>query len=102
MSGARSYHAGLAAEDSVAQRYARAGHQVAARRWRGKSGEVDLIARDGDVVIFIEVKQSRTHADAAEEFIGDEPNGSLTDVRFDVALVDGKGVIEILENAYAA
>jgi putative endonuclease len=117
MSGARSYHAGLAAEDSVAQRYARAGHQVAARRWRGKSGEVDLIARDGDVVIFIEVKQSRTHAEAAahltphqfariyhaaEEFIGHEPNGSLTDVRFDVALVDGKGVIEILENAYAA
>jgi putative endonuclease len=117
MSGARSYHAGRAAEDSVALRYTLTGHQLAARRWRGKSGEIDLIARDGNVVIFIEVKQSRTHAEAAshltpqqfariyraaEEFIDDEPMGSLTDVRFDVALVDGKGVIEILENAYAA
>jgi putative endonuclease len=117
MSGARSYHAGLAAEESVAQRYLAAGQKVAARRWRGKSGEIDLIARDGDVVIFVEVKQSRTHAEAAEhltlrqfdriycaaaEFIADEPQGSLTDVRFDVALVDGGGRIEILENAYAA
>lgn len=117
MSGARSYHAGLAAEETVAQCYMRSGRSVAARRWRGKSGEIDMIARDGDTVIFIEVKQSRTHAEAAqhltqrqltriyhaaEEFIGGEPHGSLTDVRFDVALVDGHGVIEILENAYAA
>jgi putative endonuclease len=117
MSGARSYHTGLAAEESVARCYAEAGREVAARRWRGRSGEIDLIARDGDMVIFVEVKQSRTHAEAAEhltprqferiyhaaeEFISDEPNGSLTDVRFDVALVDGKGAIQILENAYAA
>jgi putative endonuclease len=116
MSGARSYHAGLAAEESVAQCYMRSGRVVAARRWRGKSGEIDLIARDGATVIFIEVKQSHTHAEAAlhltprqfdriyraaAEFMGGEPFGSLTDVRFDVALVDGTGIIEILENAYA-
>jgi len=117
MSGARSYHAGLAAEDQVAQFYARSGRAVCARRWRGQSGEIDLIARDGDDVIFIEVKQSKTHAlavehlsshqmtriyNAAAEFLAGEPKGQLTDVRFDVALVDAKGRIEVLENAFAA
>jgi putative endonuclease len=117
MTGARSYHAGLAAEDQVAQHYMRSGRVIAARRWRGQAGEIDLIARDGAVVIFIEVKQSRSHAfavehltqrqfariyRAAEEFLGGEPAGELTEVRFDVALVNSTGQIEIIENAYPA
>jgi putative endonuclease len=117
MSGARSYHAGLAAEDQVAHLYERSGRAVCARRWRGAYGEIDLIARDGAEVIFIEVKQSRTHARAAEsltrrqmdriyasasEFLAGEPLGQDTSVRFDVALVDGSGCIDIMENAFAA
>ncbi len=117
MSGARSYHAGLAAEEQVAQFYSRSGREVCARRWRGSAGEIDLIARQGAEVIFIEVKQSATHALAAEhltprqmariyasasEFLADEPAGQLTQSRFDVALVDGAGQIEILENAFTA
>jgi putative endonuclease len=101
----------------VEQLYTRSGRPICARRWRGSSGEIDLIARDGAEVIFIEVKHSKTHAQAAErlgsrqmariygaasEFIGGEPAGQLTPVRFDVALVDGRGQIEILENAFAA
>jgi putative endonuclease len=117
MSGARSYYAGLAAEDQVATVYNRSGMAVCARRWRGSGGEIDLIARSGAEVIFIEVKQSATHALAAEhlsprqmariyasasEFLAGEPAGQLTESRFDVALVDGRGKIEILENAFAA
>lgn len=117
MSGARSYQAGLAAESMVEQLYLRSGRSICARRWRGAGGEIDLIARDGAEVIFIEVKQSKTHALAAEhlgerqmarifasaaEFIAGEPAGQLTPVRFDVALVDGVGRIEVLENAFAA
>lgn len=117
MSGARSYHGGRAAEDSVAQFYARSGRSIAVRRWRGRSGEIDLIAREGDGVVFIEVKSSSTHARAAErlgarqqgriyraaaEFLEGEPKGSLTAARFDVALVDAMGRIEIIENAFAA
>ena len=117
MSGARSYHAGFAAEEQVAQLYDRSGRAVCARRWRGSAGEIDLIARDGAEVIFIEVKQSKTHALAAEhltarqmariygaasEFLAGEPAGQMTEVRFDVALVDAVGRIEVLENAYAA
>lgn len=117
MSGIISYHAGQCAEDCVALFYQRAGQTVAARRWRGTAGEIDLIARDGDRVIFIEVKKSRSHAAAAEhlsprqiqriwqtasEFLGTEPKGQDTEARFDVALVDSVGRIEILQNAFVA
>ena len=117
MSGLVSHRAGLAAEAAVARLYERSGRGIAATRWRGTGGEIDLIARDGDGVIFIEVKQSATHALAAEhltprqmariyasasEFLAGEPHGQGTESRFDVALVDAVGRIEILENAFAA
>lgn len=117
MSGATSYHAGLAAEEAVAARYCAEGHATAARRWRSKAGEIDLIARDGDGFIFIEVKRARDFARAAERvsrrqlgriwraaelWLADAPNGANTNARVDVALVDGQGRIEILENVMAA
>ena len=117
MSGAVSYHAGLAAEAAVEEHYTRTGRPICARRWRGAAGEIDLIARDGTEVIFIEVKQSASHAEAAlhltprqiariaasaADFLAGEPHGQLTPARFDVALVDGQGRIEILENAFSA
>jgi putative endonuclease len=117
MSGAVSYHAGRCAEDAVARLYQDRGSVIAANRWRCAYGEIDLIARDGDEVIFIEVKQSRSHAEAALHlssrqmgrimtaatvFVEGEPLAGNTPMRFDVALVDGTGRIEILENAFAA
>ena len=110
-----NYHAGLAAEDIVARSYLARGCTEAARRWRGEGGEIDLIVRDGDSVVFIEVKKSRTHAQAvqrvtrrqmdricmaASEFVGREPRGSLTPMRFDVATVDGAGRVEVVANAF--
>jgi len=56
MSGAISYHAGYAAEEIVADHYWRRGRSVVARRWRGRGGEVDLITRDGDSIVFVEVR----------------------------------------------
>lgn len=109
------YHAGLSAEQRIAQDYERRGFVVARRRWRGAAGEIDLITRDGDDLIFVEVKQSRTIARAAErlnrrqmariyasaeQFLEGEPKGQLTNVRFDVALVDHAGAFEIIENAF--
>lgn len=113
--GRRAFHAGQAAEMRIAQDYERRGFAIARRRWRGRGGEIDLIVRDGTGLIFVEVKQSRSLARAAEslsarqmqriyasaeEFLGTEPAGSLTDVRFDVALVDGQGDLQIIENAF--
>ena len=37
---------------------------------------------------------------SAEEYLGQMPDGSLTDVRFDVALVNGRGEVRIIENAF--
>lgn len=114
--GLANYHAGHAAEASVARHYEDRGIQICARNWRGITGEVDLVGRDGDVVIFVEVKQSRTLDLAAshvtpgqiarifstvEEFVAGEPKGQLTDVRIDLALVDGQGRIDVIENAFA-
>jgi putative endonuclease len=117
MTGLVSHRAGLAAEESVARHYCDAGHAIAAARWRSAGGEIDLIARDGAEVIFIEVKKAATHAAAAQRltrrqmdrlchsaalFLDGEPRGQLTPMRFDVALVDAQGRIDIIENAFAA
>lgn len=115
MRGKLAYHAGEAAEQRIAQDYERRGFTVARRRWRGDGGEIDLITRDDRGVVFVEVKQSRDFAAAAErlsrrqmdricasaaQYLAGEPAGSLTDVRFDVALVDASGAFEIIENAF--
>lgn len=114
--GLTNYLAGHAAEASVARHYEDRGIAICARNWRGITGEIDLIGREGDVVVFVEVKQSRTHDLAAthisraqigrifatvDEFVAGEPKGLLTDVRIDLALVDSLGRIEVVENAFA-
>lgn len=114
--GLTNYLAGHAAEAAVARLYEDRGIAICARNWRGITGEIDLIGRDGDVLVFIEVKQSRTHDLAAshisdaqirrifatvDEFVATEPRGLLTDVRIDLALVDGQGRIDVVENAFA-
>lgn len=117
MGGAVSYHAGAAAEDQVARLYQARGMAIESRRWRGKGGELDLVARDEEGVIFVEVKKSRTHARAAErlssrqigrlfaaasEYLGLTERGLDSPSRFDVALIDSIGRVEILENALTA
>lgn len=109
------YHAGLAAEQIVARDYERRRHTFAAQRWRGKSGEIDLIMRDGGTVIFVEVKKSKSFDAAAlrlqrrqmdrlcrsaSEFLAGEPLGQLTEMRFDLAMVNGDGAVKVIENAF--
>lgn len=115
LTGATANLAGAAAEDCVAAHYGRNGMKVAHRRWRGSAGEIDLVARDGDSLVFIEVKKSRSFAQAAlrlgqkqmrrlcgaaAEFLANEPRGQLTDMRFDLALVNSIGAVHIIENAF--
>lgn len=110
--GARAYNSGAAAEDAVARLYQQAGLELLHRRWRGAGGEIDLILRDTGVIVFAEVKQARSHDAArdslkpaqmarihmaASEFLGTLPGGQLTDVRFDLATVDGSGHCDVME-----
>ena len=112
--GALGHRAGLSAEAQVAQDYQRRGYRVAGQRWRGHCGEIDLILHDGDGLVFVEVKKSRSFdralqrlssrqiarlLRAGEEFAGTQPRGSLTEMRFDVALMNEQGMIRIVENA---
>ncbi|RJE84911.1 hypothetical protein D3P04_11435 [Paracoccus onubensis] len=106
---------GQMAEDRVASRYNAQGYDILARRWRGRAGEIDLICQIGDCLVFVEVKSSRSHACAGErlsrrqmdricraacEFCGDRSAGLLSEMRFDAALVDASGRIDVIENAF--
>lgn len=115
MSGAVSYHSGYAAEDQVARCYERDGARVLHQRWRRQGGEIDLVMEHGGCIIFVEVKQAKSFANAADrvshrqidrirmaaaEYLGVYDHGMDADTRFDVALVDGRGGIQLLQNAF--
>ena len=116
MSGARSYHAGLAAEDIVLRAYEATGHRLRARRWRGLAGEIDLILDSDEGLVFVEVKAAASHeaalhslsprqlsriARAAEEYLGTLSSPGLVAMRIDLAAVDGQGRVEIVPNITA-
>ncbi|MFF3800642.1 YraN family protein [Streptomyces sp. NPDC002134] len=47
-------------EELAARRLAEAGMRVLGRNWRcGRAGEIDIVARDGDVLVVCEVKTRR-------------------------------------------
>lgn len=113
MSGATGYHAGRVAEDCVARCYADRGLRLRERRWRGRGGEIDLILEDGEGLVFVEVKKSRSVeqavarvterqirriCNAALEYVAGEPAQTDTQMRFDLALVDMHGQTHVLEN----
>ena len=116
--GMRAFQSGLSAENAVERHYLDRGHETVARRWRRRGvGELDLVMRKGEALVFVEVKKSRDFARAAERltpqqiarlfdgaaaFLAGEPQGQMTECRFDVALVNASGEIHILENALAA
>ncbi|MGV6805862.1 MAG: YraN family protein [Ruegeria sp.] len=113
--GSVSHHAGQAAEIGVARDYESRGFTISHRRWRGSGGEIDLIARNDQWLVFVEVKKSSSFENAATrisrrqinricasaaQFLAQEPNGQMTNVRFDAALVNASGAIQIIENAF--
>jgi putative endonuclease len=59
---------GAAAEAMAAQFLERQGLAIVARNFRTRRGEIDLIARDGGTLVFVEVRLRRaaTHGGAAE------------------------------------
>ena len=106
---------GKSGEDLAAAELERLGYAVLARRYRTNHGEIDIIAQDGDTLVFVEVK-SRTSADcgtAAEAVTRDKQRrlasmaadylarNNLSDVpcRFDVIAIDGD-LLTVIANAF--
>jgi putative endonuclease len=96
---------GRAGEAQAARFLEAQGYVLLARNWRVREGELDIVAREGDTLAFVEVKSLRTRAygageeriDArkqqrlamlAERFLAAHPNLSFRQCRFDVVVVD--------------
>jgi len=59
---------GRAGEDLAAEYLRRKGLAILDRNYRCRAGEIDIVARDGEVVVFVEVKERRStsHGTAVE------------------------------------
>jgi putative endonuclease len=59
---------GKRGEDLACRELERRGYAIIARRFRVRGGELDIVARDGPVLVFVEVKTraGRLFGDAAE------------------------------------
>jgi putative endonuclease len=111
---------GVVGEAATADRYRSRGFEVLACNWRCRAGEIDVIARRGDVLVICEVKTRRGAAfgggfDAvtsrkqrklrqlAEVYLGSNDVDART-IRFDVASVavsaDGRVDVELFEDAF--
>jgi putative endonuclease len=106
-------------EDLAARELAAAGYTIRERNWRGKAGEIDIVAEEKGVVCFVEVKgksgprygapaeavtfeKQRRIARAAQEYVARKRlRGSC---RFDVVAIlahDGEAEVRILRNAFS-
>ena len=50
---------GKAAEEDAAKFLSEKGYKILERNYRSRFGEIDIIAKDGDVTVFVEVKARR-------------------------------------------
>jgi putative endonuclease len=59
---------GKLGEDLACAELSRRGYEILARRYRTKYGEIDIVARDGDTVVIVEVKtrDGRTFGSGAD------------------------------------
>jgi putative endonuclease len=96
------FQLGLSAESRAAAYLIAKGFRIAARRYRSPVGEVDIVARRGRLLIFVEVKarstldaaaeavlprQQRRIAAAASAWLAEHPGDAESNIRFDAVLV---------------
>lgn len=110
-----AYQSGLRAEFIAALLLRFKGYKILARRYKTKSGEIDIIARRGAMIIFIEVKSRRTLNEAlscftptnrarilnaARHFIAQYPHLADSPLRFDFIAVAPPLFWRHLDNAW--
>jgi putative endonuclease len=110
------YEKGLRAEEKALFFLESKGYECLSKRYKRKGGEIDLIVKKQDVLIFVEVRLRKNIFDAGESitiqkqerltsvathFIIQELQGrGYSYYRFDVVLIDQKGTIVHIENAF--
>jgi putative endonuclease len=107
---------GKAAESAAESYLAGKGFRIVDRGWRARFGEVDLIALDGDTLVFVEVKARSSGAfGPAEAAVDARKQGRIVKtalaylqrrrhegpVRFDVVAFQG-GAVRHIEGAFSA
>ena len=112
---------GKTGEDLAVRELQRRGYEILDRRWRSRAGEIDIIARDGATVVFVEVKAREGcafggGADAvtarkrqrivrlAQEYLARHRLGDCP-CRFDVVAIDGgdeRPSVRLYQNAFDA
>ena len=112
-----AFRVGLSAESRAAAYLTGHGYAIAARRFKSRVGEVDLVARRGAELVFVEVKarnrlddaalsvtprQQKRIVAAAEAWLADHPDDGLRDIRFDVILVARNGRTQHITAAFDA
>lgn len=107
---------GAGGEAVVARWYEARGYAVAARNWRCRAGELDLVLQRDREVVFCEVKtrssdrfgspaeavtvaKQRRLRRLAATWMAATPSGAGREVRFDVAAVMGASV-DVIEGAF--
>ena len=112
---------GKTGEDLACEELERRGYAIIARRYRRRGGELDIIARDGQTMVFVEVKarEGRAFGEACEAVTANKRRTitrlaldylmrhRLTECscRFDVVSIhfeSGTPVIEVYRNAFDA
>jgi putative endonuclease len=112
---------GKQAEDLVSRELAAQGYQILQRRFRTQFGEIDIVARDGGTLVFVEVRARVGEGyGSAEESITPRKQWRMTrmaqtylldqglgevDCRFDVVAVDWsekEPVVTIYQSAFDA
>lgn len=112
---ARTYRKGLMAEAVAALLLMAKGYRILARRFRSPVGEIDLVARRGRRIVFVEVKsrasmdaaawsvtprQQQRIARAAEAWRQRNPRLADRDISFDVVLVSPRALPRHLSDAF--
>jgi putative endonuclease len=113
---------GKTGEDLAVRELQRRGYAILARRYRTRFGEIDIVARDGETLVFVEVKARRTArcgtaAEAVTRWKQRRIGAMALDYlawsgrldvrcRFDVVAVDGIGArgdvrIALIQDAFA-
>lgn len=105
-----AYAFGVEAEKTAARYLADLGYTILMRRYRSRHGEIDIVALDGDQLVFVEVKARRSPDAEPELAIGAKKTAAIIRAahaylaeigepergfRFDVMAVTNKNVRHI-------